>query len=219
MNKKNQLRADLDKISKVITIFIQSFEFCHYLNYPKDHDTLDRKHLDYITKSGFFSFVRYALWRVTIVEIHKITSTNKNTDKNNIHNLLNKLKNNGPYRSLKIEESKIAEWENELKNQNESIEQVKNLRFKIYAHTDNDYENVIKNSELTLKSTQELIDVIVKVVFDIYLNVLDIHFVFRPIHDKRIIEKIIGDLIAKQEIDRNELMERFLGKSTKENNG
>lgn len=154
MKKKEQLKDDLDKIIKSIITFLQSFEFCYYLNYPKTDNQINEKHLEYIANSGFFSFTRYALWRVTIIELHKLTNDNKGTDKYNLHLLLKRLKKGGNYQSLGVDESKIMEWETELKKQSESIAQVSNLRFKLYAHTDNDYKNVIDNSELTLKVTE-----------------------------------------------------------------
>ena len=207
MNKKEQLKRDLDKITKSIVTILQSFEFCYYLNYPKTDNSLDEKHLKYISNSGFFSFTRYALWRVTIIELHKLSNDNKETDKYNLHHLLRKLKKGGIYQSLKIGESKISEWKTELKKQNESIEQVSSLRFKLYAHTDNNYENVINNFELTLKATEELINVLVKIVFEIYLIVFDTDFEFKPIHEKKTVRKIIDDILIKQESDKNKAIE------------
>ena len=217
MNKKEQLKADLDKITKSIITFLQSFEFCYYLNYPKSDNDLDEKHLKYITNSGFFSFSRYALWRVTIIELHKLTNDNKDTDKYNLHHLLKKLKKGGDYQSLKIDESKINEWETELKKQKESIEQVSSLRFKLYAHTDHNYKNVINNSELTLKATEELINVIVKIIFEIYLIVFDTHFEFKPIHEKKTVRKIIDDILIKRETDKNKAVENFIKNADKKN--
>lgn len=209
MNKKEQLKRDLDKITKSIVTILQSFEFCYYLNYPKTDNSLDEKHLRYISNSGFFSFTRYALWRVTIIELHKLSNDNKETDKYNLHHLLRKLKKGGIYQSLKIGESKISEWKTELKKQNESIEQVSSLRFKLYAHTDNNYENVINNFELTLKATEELINVLVKIVFEIYLIVFDTDFEFKPIHEKKTVRKIIDDILIKQESDKNKAIENL----------
>ena len=217
MNKKEQLIQDLDKITKSIVTFLQSFEFCYYLNYPKTDDILNEKHLKYITNSGFFSFSRYALWRVTIIEIHKLTNDNKGTDKYNLHLLLRKLKKGGPYQSIGIPESKILEWENDLKKQSESIEQVYNLRIKLYAHTDNDYKNIIDNSELTLKATQVLINTIVKIVFEIYQIALDKHFEFKPIHDRKTVRRIIEDILTKRELDQKNLIENLKKNANKKN--
>ena len=57
MNKKDQLKNDLDKITKSIVTFLQAFEFCCYLNSPKTENILNEKHLKYITNSGFFHFL------------------------------------------------------------------------------------------------------------------------------------------------------------------
>ena len=217
MNRREQLKDDLNKITKSIITFLQSFEFCYYLNYPKTDNQLDEKHLKYITNSGFFSFSRYALWRVTILELHKLTNDNKETDKYNLHHLLRKLKKGGVYQSLKIDESKINEWETELKKQKESIKQVSTLRFKLYAHTDNNYKNVINDSELTLKATEELINVVVKIIFEIYLIVFDTHFEFKPIHEKKTVRKIIDDILIKRESDKSKAVENFIKNANKNN--
>ncbi|KGK29583.1 hypothetical protein [Cellulophaga sp. E6(2014)] len=215
MNKKEQLKKDLDKITKSIVTFLQSFEFCYYLNYPKSDNILDEKHLKYITNSGFFSFSRYALWRLTIIELHKLTNDNKETDKYNLHHLLRKLEKGGIYQSLNIDESKISEWKTELKKQNESIEQVSSLRFKLYAHTDHNYKNVINNAELTLKETEELINVVVKIIFEIYSIVFDTHFEFKPIHEKKTLRRIVDDILTKRESDRKSAVEKFIQNANK----
>ncbi len=217
MTKKEQLKEDLDKITKSIVTFLQSFEFCYYLNYPKNDNELDKKHLEYITKSGFFSFTRYSLWRLTILELHKLTNDNKETDKYNLHHLLRKLKKNGIYRSLGVDGLKISEWETELEKQKESINQVSNLRFKLYAHTDNNYKSVIENSELTLKATEDLINVIVKIVFQIYLTVFDTHFEFKAIYERKTVRKIISDILSKRESDRNQALGKFIENENKKN--
>ncbi|AWX46226.1 hypothetical protein HME9304_03258 [Flagellimonas maritima] len=217
MTKKEQLKKDLDKITKSIVTSLQSFEFCYYLNYPKNDNELDKKHLEYITKSGFFSFSRYALWRLTILELHKLTNDKKETDKYNLHHLLRKLKKDGIYSSLKVDGLKINKWETELKKQTESINQVSNLRFKLYAHTDNNYKDIIKNSELTLKATEDLINVIVKIIFEIYLIVYDTHFEFKPIYERKIVRKIISDILSKKGSDRNKVIGKFIKNANKKN--
>lgn len=217
MTKKEQLRSELEKVTKSLVTLLQAFEFCYYLNYPKNEIHLDQEHLKYISSSGFFSFTRYTLWRVTIMELNKLINDNKNTEKYNIHLVLRKLKKGGVYQSIGIANSKILEWETELKKQKESIEQVYNLS-KLYAHTDSDYKNIIDNSELTLKSTEELINTLVKVVFEIYQTALNIHFQFKPIHEKKTLRKIITDIISKRQSDKQKVVEDFIkNANTKKN--
>lgn len=217
MSKKEQLKSELEKITKSIITLLQAFEFCYYLNYPKNENHLDEKHLKYISNSGFFSFSRYALWRVTIMELNKLTNDNKRTEKYNLHLILNKLKKDGIYHSIGISDSKILEWENELKKQSESINQVCNLRIKLYAHTDDDYKNIVDNSELTLKATQELINTVIKIVFEIYQIAFDTHFAFKPIHEKKTLRRIIEDIINKRESDKQKVVENFIKNANKKN--
>ncbi|TCP21518.1 hypothetical protein EV195_1184 [Tenacibaculum skagerrakense] len=217
MNKKEQLKSELEKITKSVITLLQAFEYCYYLNYPKDDEYLDEKHLKYISNSGFFSFSRYALWRVTIMELNKLTNDNKKTEKYNLHLILRKLKKGGTYQSIGITDSKILEWETELKKQSESIDQVYKLRIKLYAHTDNDYKNIIDNSELTLKATQKLINTIVKIVFEIYQIALNTHFEFKPIYEKKTLRKIIDDILNKLESDKQKTIEKFIENANREN--
>jgi hypothetical protein len=217
MNKKEQLKSELEKITKSIITLLQAFEYCYYLNYPKNDNHLDEKHLKYISNSGFFSFSRYALWRVTIMELNKLTNDNKKTEKYNLHLILGKLKKGSPYQSIGIADSKILQWETELKKQSESIDQVYKLRIKLYAHTDNDYKNIIDNSELTLKATQELINTVVKIVFEIYQIAFDTHFEFKPIYEKKTLRKIIEDILNKRESDKENAVENFIKNTNKKN--
>lgn len=210
MNKKEQLKSELEKCTKSIITLLQAFEYCYYLNYPKKDNHLDDRHLTYISNSGFFSFSRYALWRVTIMELNKLTNDNKKTEKHNLHLLLRKLSKGGIYQSFGISDTKISEWETELKKQSKSIEQVYSLRVKLYAHTDNDYKNIIDNSDLTLKATQDLINIIIKIVFEIYQITLDTHFEFKPIYEKKTLRNIIEDILIKREFDKKKAERNFI---------
>lgn len=91
------------------------------------------------------------------------------------------------------------------------------MRFKLYAHTDNNYENVVNNSELTLKVTEELINVIVKIIFELYLIVFNNHFKFKPIHEKKTVRKIIDDILNKRESDKKRAVEKFIKNTNKKN--
>lgn len=217
MSKKEQLKIELDMITKSIHTFLQSFEFCYYLQYPKKEEKLDEIQLKYITKSGFFSFTGYALWRVTILELHKLLNDNKETEKYNLNHIIRKLKKGGIYQSLEVKESKIDEWTSELIRVNQSVVEVGKLRFKLYAHTDNDYRKVIENSELTFEDTEELINVIIKIVFEIYLIVFDTYYEFKPLYEKRLVGKIIEDILSKRELDRKKRVEEVINKSNEKN--
>lgn len=219
MNKKEQLKFDLDMITKSIHTFIQSFEFCYYLNYPTKEEKLDQIHLEYISKSGFFSFTRYALWRVTIIELNKLLSDNQKTEKHNLNHIIRKLRKGGIYQSLQVPESKIDEWTSELKRVNQSVLEVGKLRLKLYAHTDKDYRKVVENSELTFEATEELINIITKIVFDIYSIVFDTHYIFKPVYEKDQVGKIIDNILSQQEMNRKKRVDEFIENANNKNYG
>lgn len=107
--------------------------------------------------------------------------------------LLRKLERSGDYRSIGIEHAKVVEWKLALLNKLPSIAKVVTLRSKLYAHTDRDYKDVIKNSDWTYEEINELIIVIVKIVSEIQSIAYEKQFIYVPIHP-------IGELKNKLEV-------------------
>jgi hypothetical protein len=68
---------------------------------------------------------------------------------------------------------------------------------------------------LTLKATEELINVLIKIIFEIYLIVFDKHFEFKPIHERKTVRKIIADILVKQESDKNKAVVKFIKNANK----
>lgn len=192
MNKKNLLKSDLESINKFIITIIQSFEYAYYLHYPEQNYSYDKPKSNLISASGFLSFTEYAMWRILIVEIHKLVKDSK-SEKFNLFLLLRKLERSGDYRSIGIEHAKVVEWKLALLNKLPSIAKVVTLRSKLYAHTDRDYKDVIKNSDLTYEEINELIIVIVKIVSEIQSIAYEKQFNYAPIHP-------IGELKNKLEV-------------------
>ena len=192
MNKKNLLKSDLESINKFIITILQSFEYAHYLHYPEHNYSYDKPKSNLISASGFLTFTEYAMWRILIVEIHKLVKDSK-SEKFNLFLLLRKLERSGDYRSIGIEHAKVVEWKLALLNKLPSIAKVVTLRSKLYAHTDRDYKDVIKNSDLTYEEINELIIVIVKIVSEIQSIAYEKQFIYVPIHP-------IGELKNKLEV-------------------
>ena len=199
MGKKDLLQGDLDKVHKCLVNIIQSFEFCYYLNYPKNNDKLDEKNFKYISRSGFFTFTRYALWRVAIVELSKLLNPVKTTDKYNIYHILNKLKKDGDYRSLKCDQEIIIKWEEILSQHSKSIVEVRSLRMKLYSHIDHDYKKIIEESNLTLRETQSLINAIVLIITEIYFVLFDRSISFGPIYPDKELKRIIDSILVQRD--------------------
>jgi hypothetical protein len=70
---------------------------------------------------------------------------------------------------------------------------------------------------LTLKANEELINVIVKIIFEICLIVFGNHIAFKPIHEKKTVRKIIDDILIKRELDKNRAVEKFIKNANKKN--
>lgn len=152
---KNQLQEEIKEIYRILVTAYQAFEFSFYLNQPSTEE--EEK---YSKSSTFFRFTEYTFWRVLVVELSKLLSENKQTNKFNVRKLLSKLKSNGHYRKLGFDGKLILEWENELEIKESTIQEILDLRDKIYSHSDPQIvrEDVIQNIKLTYGRTKELLD-------------------------------------------------------------
>lgn len=201
-NKKNLLKSDLESINKFIITILQSFEYAHYLHYPEHNYSYDKPKSKLISASGFLSFTEYAMWRILIVEIHKLVKDSQ-SEKFNFFLLLRKLERSGDYRSVGIEHAKVIEWKLALLNELPSIAKVETLRSKLYAHTDRDYKDVIKNSDLTYEEINKLILVIVKIVSEIHSIVYEMQCIYIPIHPIGELKNKLEVLVQNQRNKRN----------------
>ena len=109
----------------------QNFQYCYYMYKP---ETLAER--QYTQKDSHLQIIRHSLWQITIIEIVKLFVNNKETQKYNLHKLLNGLKCSGEFKKMNIDETTIQGWETYLRNKEQLIETIETLRNKLYAHTD-----------------------------------------------------------------------------------
>ncbi len=106
-----------------------NYNAARYLNYPDNEEVLT-----FVIQSDFFYNVAYSLWKLCIIDLHKIYSRS-NGDKISLDKLMKNLENKH-YANHKIPFSNINEWKDEIRSCDQSIKKVYLMRNKFYAHTD-----------------------------------------------------------------------------------
>jgi hypothetical protein len=176
INSSNKLKQDLDSISLILTIVLQSYEYSKYLYKPNSEEELK-----FANNSPFFRFTRHTHWRNLVIELAKIISDNTNQSFN-IFKLLRKLEKSGDFREFKYSNEKIENWRKELTKHDKTIKEIEVLRNKIYSHTDRNKKEFIENSEIDFQKTENLINLIILIIKDIYAELLDTHAEIRPLN-------------------------------------
>ena len=175
MSKKEELNKEIEEIWRILVICKESFLYSQYLHQP-DTD----KERDYIEHSKDFLFIRHTLWRMTIVELTKLLRSS-NSHRFNIFHFIKKMKIGEYYAPVPVSEQTISKWEALLEENKALIQDVVNLRDKLYAHTDPTNETYI-NPELTFENTETLIKIIETVVQDIHFHVFDTEAIMQPLY-------------------------------------
>jgi hypothetical protein len=122
------------------------------------------KEAEYLSSSRNFHFIRHSLWRLSVIELHKIV-TKSSTDSYNIWAFLKNLENNN-YKEHSISLDKINQWRTQLVSKKHILKKIGLLRNKVYAHTDPAKSKL--EIDITFKETEEIILFIESIVKDIY---------------------------------------------------
>lgn len=83
------------------------------------------------------NFIRLALWRLTVIELCKLFSDSEN-QKYNLQKLLRKIAKDNKYKDLNFDNDILKQYQENLNGFADSIDEIKRLRDKLYAHTDID---------------------------------------------------------------------------------
>jgi len=163
MNKLEELKKESWRIVEIYLNAKENFNYCYYLHKP---DT--KEEADYLNVDRDLKFIRHSLWRLSIIELAKLFSDRKSTDKFNLLYFLSKLKPEGHYDSFKIDSFKIAEWESLIFTREGLINDIVTLRDKIYAHTDPDKDDY-RNIEIYFTQIEELFNLVEIILKEVYL--------------------------------------------------
>ena len=205
MTRKEELRKEIEKIWEILTYVKDCYSYSKYIRNP---DTLKEK--EYIAKSNDFKFMTHAFWRLTIIELAKLFSTNNETHKYNLNKFIDKLKPDGHYRNLKIDPSLVSRWSQKLIENSSSIQIVLQLRNEVYAHTDN-YPNLDYANDITYEDVEDLIDVISDIVKTIYSVLFNSDALIRPISYRENSFNMIKILAEEKETRIKNKIDKLLG--------
>jgi hypothetical protein len=210
MSKEEELKSELNSIWKILQLAIQCYEYSSYLYSPKSESESE-----YIRNSMFFDFTRHIHWRTTVIELAKLVTNNKKNQKFNIFHLLNKLKNDGYFGKLGLDKNEIEKWENLLKNNHETAEEIKTLRNKIYSHTDRNKEKYVKSSKLTFEKISETTNIIGIIIKGIYSDILDTHIDIKPLNSIGENFRIINILAEENEERKLNIINNYIENANK----
>jgi len=162
----NELNSFVEEIGNIEIMAKESFEYCHYLHFPKSE-----KEKDYLVYSEHFRDFSHILWRNAVIEIAKLLSAGS-TDKYCLKKLIKKFTKDGEYSKAGINEDIVNNWLNFFEEHKLILKKVRDVRDLIYAHTDSP-ENRKRVEGITFDEFKKLfafIDVVIKgineMVFD-----------------------------------------------------
>ena len=176
MKKLKELENDLSKIWDILLMAKESFMYSKYLYYPNS-----KIEQDYLTNARDFHFIRFVLWRSSIIELSKLFG-DKSVDKFNFNKFLNKLKTDGYFGDLYEDKVQITKWETDILAESAVIKKIVTLRDKLYSHTDSNfvpdstYDLLFVDIEKLIKISEEIIVGIFDQVFDTLADTSNIYF-------------------------------------------
>lgn len=163
MGSLEELKKETWRITEIYLNAKENFNYCYYLHKPNT-----KAEAEYLNVDRNLKFIRHSLWRLSIIELAKLFSDRKSTDKFNLLFFLSKLKSDGHYKHFNIDPLKIAEWESLVFTNDNLIKDVITVRDKIYAHTDPDKDEY-KKIEIYFKQIEDLFEIVEIVLKEVYL--------------------------------------------------
>lgn len=191
------LKSDIWQIWKILISCKDNYLYSRYLNIPDSQEELE-----YLNYSPHFRFLRHSLWRLCIIELHKILSKSDN-DFYNVWTFLKNLKANN-YEQHNVPSLNIVEWEKMLFSKKKTIRKITLLRNKLYAHTDADLE--VLNFDITFDEVKELINIVEDVIQGIYYHSFNASIQKKtPFFERRGFD-IINILVKERKMRREEMI-------------
>lgn len=186
------LKSDIWTIWKILLTCKENYLFSKYLHKP-DTD----EELKYLSNSRHFKFFRHSLWRLCIIELHKLLSKS-DKDFYNLWTFIKNLETNH-YAGHNVPEDTIREWRTLLLSRKVTTKKIMLLRNKVYAHTDRENESL--NIDITFEEVYELIILAEKVIRGIYINSFESDILTEtPIFERGRFDII--KILAKEKEDR-----------------
>jgi hypothetical protein len=208
---KEELKTRITKIWHIMQAAKESFYYSYYLHKPDSEEENS-----YVNTSTHFKFIRIALWKLTVIELAKLFNRVDSQDKFNLNKLLLNLKSGGHFRTLNFDQKKIVAWEESLKSNEVTIQEIIKLRDKVYSHTDPNSDSY-KNSHITFEQTELLIKLCEEIIVSIYAEVFDTYASMDFVYFNKSF-KNVTKILSKEKKDRiDKMIENY--KNTAGNSG
>lgn len=173
-----------------------NYDIVKYLNSPTT-----KEEFEIIKRSIFFTTTAYSLWKLCIIDLHKLFSNSRN-DKISIKKLIENIETRDA-KEHKITKETISKWNIEITKNETSINTIKYLRDKLYAHSD---LNVDKDKELYFNEVLQLLKVAETILMDINRISFDTHLICFPEPDYHNGKCEVNALINEQSMREQEII-------------
>lgn len=167
-DKNKILNEKINEFWKIVYGCRQYYLYCYHLHNPKSQ----LEHA-YMYHSRFFEKTKHVFWRTLVIEVAKLYSNRKN-DKYNIQKLLRNLSEGGEFGKANIDEEILQKWSNVIKQNQDVITILLELRDVIYGHTDTPAKKAKINSQnLTIEQVEPLVQMAEDIIQEIHLKIFD----------------------------------------------
>ncbi len=125
---------------------------CFYIS----RDLTSSGHYDLTKQNEFLRFSGLIYFTTCVVELAKLFQEKPGTQKQNIYSFIKNLDRN----NTSISADDIERWKGDLQSlDSKVVGKIESLRNKLFAHLDDDYLDIIRESPLSFKEIQQLLDV------------------------------------------------------------
>ncbi len=161
-----------DKLRKILHIYIFAQEAYLYTEYF--HNPATKEESELVTNSPHssnLSTIMHIMFRTTISEISKLYSRSDH-DKFRLESFIKSLLPSGHFREIEVAIDHVEQWQKQLDENKDIIDNILLLRSKLYAHTDNpmtDYKGV----EISFKQIKVLLELAADILKKIYAEIFD----------------------------------------------
>lgn len=153
------------KIENIWHIYHFSRECYNIAKYFVNPSTQEEKEI--FRNDNSISFVQHIFFRTAIIELNKLTKDSTNDDYN-IHKYLRNLRCS---KNENLPKEQITSWEDRLKELEDSIKYVDELRTKLFAHSDKgknkSLDKINSANHFEIEGLYILIDEIIKKIYEL----------------------------------------------------
>ncbi|RNA61486.1 hypothetical protein D1631_05840 [Chryseobacterium nematophagum] len=162
------LNKMLENASYIYTMANESFKFSKYFHTSNNED--EQK----IIMRPSIRFIQHTMWRTSIIELDKLFN-HSNDQHFSFYKILNAIEKDREVifgENLDCNEI-LRNWRELLKTHKTQISQTKKLRNKIYAHTDTDRIDILKEIDLSYEHVEQLLSLSFILLKDINEKLFD----------------------------------------------